>query len=62
MIPFEKFTDRAIDKAKRAVLRFVTNPLSEKLIAGEIADGSGVATDYRDSVFSFEVAPGKGSE
>ena len=62
MIPFEKFTDRAISKVKRAVLRFVANPLSEKLIAGEITDGSSVKVGYRAGEFSFEVARGVGSE
>jgi ATP-dependent Clp protease ATP-binding subunit ClpC len=47
---------------RRAVQRFIANPLSEKLIVGEITDGSSVKVDYRDGAFSFEVARGVGSE
>jgi len=47
---------------RRAIQRSIVNPLSEKLIAGEIADGSSVAVDCRDGEFLFEVAPGGASE
>jgi len=47
---------------RRTVQRFVANPLSQKLIAGEIADGGSVKVDYRGGEFVFEVASGARSD
>ncbi len=41
---------------RRAVQRMVTNQLSEKLIAGEITEGTKVIVDYGEHGFTFKVA------
>ncbi|WP_336985841.1 ATP-dependent chaperone ClpB [Altererythrobacter aquiaggeris] len=41
---------------KRAVQRYVQDPLAEKLLAGEVPDGSSVAIDEGDGALKFEVS------
>ncbi len=40
---------------KRAVQRYLQDPLAEKLLAGEVPDGSNVAIDEGDGALQFEV-------
>jgi ATP-dependent Clp protease ATP-binding subunit ClpC len=47
---------------RRATQRMIANPLSEKLISGEITEGSHVAVDYGESGFTFKVAQHKLAE
>jgi len=41
---------------KRAVQRYVQDPLAEKLLAGEVPDGSAVTIDEGDGALSIGVA------
>jgi ATP-dependent Clp protease ATP-binding subunit ClpB len=42
---------------RRAIEREVLNPLAQRLLAREFADGDTVRVDYRNGVFVFERAP-----
>ena len=44
---------------KRAIQRLVASPVSQKLIAGEIKDGSQVVIDIADGEFTFAAKPGE---
>ncbi|OPX23660.1 MAG: hypothetical protein B1H03_00965 [Planctomycetales bacterium 4484_113] len=46
---------------KRAIQRFIGSPLSQKLIAGEISEGSRVVVDFADGEFRFTVAAKEGA-
>ncbi len=41
---------------KRAIQTHIMNPLAQKILSGEVADGSKVAVDYRESGFTFDIA------
>jgi ATPases with chaperone activity, ATP-binding subunit len=42
---------------RRAIEREILNPLAQRLLAREFADGDIVRVDYRDGAFIFERAP-----
>jgi ATP-dependent Clp protease ATP-binding subunit ClpB len=42
---------------KRAIQKFILNPLAEALLGGEITDGQHVEVDYKDDKFVFKAAP-----
>ncbi len=42
---------------KRAVQRYVQDPLADKLLAGDVPDGARVAIDEGDGALSFTVSP-----
>jgi ATP-dependent Clp protease ATP-binding subunit ClpB len=39
---------------RRAIEREILNPLAQRLLAREFADGDTVRVDYRDGAFVFE--------
>ena len=47
---------------RRTTQRIIANPLSEKLISGEITEGSHVVVDYGGDGFTFKVAQHKPAE
>ena len=44
---------------KRAIRQYVMEPLSEKIIAGEVANGDKVLVNFKDEVFTFAAEPGE---
>jgi len=42
---------------RRTIEREILNPLAQRLLAREFADGDTVRVDYRDGAFIFERAP-----
>jgi len=62
----QKIADAGYDPAfgarplKRALQRLVQDPLAERVLAGEIGEGSRVVVDLRDDVIIFDMEPAPG--